>query len=393
MGARRDTPRRIGHRPIAQPLGRNVHLDALRSAWRNRNAREVGERAHRERRARGWRFRRAEIDLHHFIGKPRTNVTNRAFHVEPAIGSAPHRQARVVEACVREPEAEWEQRFDPVAIEPSVTQVDALVVTRLAGDASRRTLGVRRIVRESVFEPAGPRERQTARGARFAGEQIRRGPSALIARVPHLEDRADLREPRHRDGLSGVEHHDGVRIDGGDFRDQAILLARQSKSRTVAAPRKHDGHFGSARRFDGLGECAPFHFRRDPGETRLYCIAAAVRIHLDRDRVRTRVEVYEPAQVVETVGGGHDVVAVGEDDIAVSAPPGHSADQLSVDAELASGAEKLQIDVVVAVNRHDECAGPAAPAARRQCAPCTAREVDIRIASGLRRACVAEQLC
>ena len=72
-------------------------------------------------------------------------------------------------------------------------------------------------------------------------------------------------------------------------------------------------------------------------------------------------------------------------DIAVSAPPGHSADELSVDAELAGGAEKLQIDVVVAGNRHDECAGPAAATAGRQRAACTAREVDIRIVDGVRR--------
>ena len=272
-----------------------------------------------------------------------------------------------------------------MAIEPSVTQVDALVVTRLAGDASRRTLGVRRIGCESVFETAGPRERQTARGARFAREQIRRGPSALIARVPHLEHGTNLVEPGHRDGLSGVEHHDGVGIDRGDFRDETILLAGQSKRRAVAAPREDDGHLGGARRFNGIGERALFHLRRDPRETRLDFIAAAVGVDLDRDRVCAGVEVHEPAQVVETVGGGHDVVAVGEHDIAVSAPPGHSADDLSVDAELAGGAQELQIDVVVAGNRHDECAGPAAATAGRQRTACTAREVDIRIVDGCGR--------
>ena len=41
-----------------------------------------------------------------------------------------------------------------------------------------------------------------------------------------------------------------------DFRDQAILIARQAESRTVAAPGEDDRDFRGARGFDGVGERA-----------------------------------------------------------------------------------------------------------------------------------------
>src|SRR5262245_66141057 len=105
---------------------------------------------------------------------------------------------------------EREERLDALAIEPAIADVNAFGIARAAADASRRRFRMRRVRRRSVFETPWPRERETAGGACLAREQIRRGPAAFIARVPHLENGANASQPRHGDGLPRIEHDDRV---------------------------------------------------------------------------------------------------------------------------------------------------------------------------------------
>ena len=237
-------------------------------------------------------------------------------------------------------------------VEPAITDVNALGVLCAPVNPERGSLRVRRIVRRPVFEAPRPGDGQAARGAHFAGEQVRGCPAAFIARVPHLEHGADVLEPGHRDRLAGIEHDDGVLVDRRDFRDQAILIAGQAKERPIAAPGEHHREFRSARGFDGVSERASLHFRCDPGKTNLNRITAPVGLRLDRDGMRARAQFHGAPQVVETIGGRNDIVAIGEHDVAVSAPPPHLRDDLAVEAQLPCRSEKLQIDFVVPRGRH-----------------------------------------
>src|SRR6185295_5495042 len=90
--ARDDVPRRIGDRPVAKPIARNVQTHALRLTGTQRDPLEVGERAHREIDSGGRRLGRAEVSLHYLVGRACANVANRAADVESSVGRAPHRQ-------------------------------------------------------------------------------------------------------------------------------------------------------------------------------------------------------------------------------------------------------------------------------------------------------------
>ena len=134
---RDDVPRRIGDRPVSKPIGCNVQAQALCHTRTQRDPLEVGERAHREIDSGGRRLGRAEVNLHYLVGRACANVADRATDVESSVGRAPHRQTRVLKACVGEAMAEWEQRLDAFAIEPAVADVDSLGVLGAAGNASR----------------------------------------------------------------------------------------------------------------------------------------------------------------------------------------------------------------------------------------------------------------
>src|SRR5262245_48368610 len=106
--------------------------------------------------------------------------------------------------------AKRKQGLDMFAIEPAIADMDAFGLARASTGPARCGFRMRRIRGWSIFETLRPRERETPGGARLTSEQIRRRPAAFIPRVPHLEHGADAVEPRHRHGLPGVEHDDGV---------------------------------------------------------------------------------------------------------------------------------------------------------------------------------------
>jgi hypothetical protein len=102
-----------------------------------------------------------------------------------------------------------------------------------------------------VFQALAPGDRQTAGWAGLARQQVGRGPTALIARPPHLQNRLHLADPGQGHGLAGVQHHDGVRIHRCNFLHQLVLIAGQAEDRRQARPHKDHRHLGALRGGDG----------------------------------------------------------------------------------------------------------------------------------------------
>ena len=123
-------PRRIGDRPVSKPIGRNVQAHAPCLTRTQCDPLEVGERAHCEIDSSGRRIGRAEVNLHYLVGRACANVADSAADVESSVSRAPHRQTRVLKACVGEPMTEREQRVDLLAVEPAIADVDAFCVLR-----------------------------------------------------------------------------------------------------------------------------------------------------------------------------------------------------------------------------------------------------------------------
>src|SRR6185436_6184805 len=88
------------------------------------------------------RGREADVDLADLAAAAPALVADPGAHGRALVGGR-HRQGGVVEARVRQPEAEREQRLDPLAVEPAVADLQALRVGGLAGDAGVLLLGAR----------------------------------------------------------------------------------------------------------------------------------------------------------------------------------------------------------------------------------------------------------
>ena len=76
---------------------------------------------------------------------------------------------------------------------------------------------------------------QPPAGLRGAGQHVGDRVPRLLTRIPKLDHRGDLVEPRHHDRRAGLENDDGLCIDGGDALDQFVLAARQVEVGTVFA--------------------------------------------------------------------------------------------------------------------------------------------------------------
>ena len=202
-----------------------------------------------------------------------------------------------------------------------------------------------------VFQALAPGDRQAAGGARLAEQQVGRRPAAFVAGPPHFEHAFHLVDPRQGHGLAGVEHHDGVGIDGGNFFDQFVLIAGQAEDRLQARPHKDHRNLGASwpRRWPPRGRPARcsgvYQLRRTwTGALELSGLG------LDFDVVRAGGQLDRAAHIVEAVGGGNDVVLVGLQNVAVHAALecAGGCQPLAVEAETGVGAHGLKIDPVVA---------------------------------------------
>lgn len=121
-------------------------------------------------------------------------------------------------------------------VEPAITNVKFFGVGGFVVDAVARAFGMSGICGGITGQALGPGERKPASGICFAEKNGCRGPAAFIARPPHLQNGFYFCEPRHSDRLADVEDDDGIRIGGGDFFHQLVLLAGKSEDRLAAGP-------------------------------------------------------------------------------------------------------------------------------------------------------------
>ena len=126
-------------------------------------------------------------------------------------------EIRVFERRVAQPEAEGKQRL-PCQVEIVVASARRLVVV-----AQRHlTLGHRE------------RDGQTARGIRVAEEHVGDGRATHFARVPDVDDGADVLEPWHRDRAAADEHDHRRLSRRRDGPNHLLLTPGQRERRPVA---------------------------------------------------------------------------------------------------------------------------------------------------------------
>ena len=77
------------------------------------------------------------------------------------------------------------------------------------------------------------RDGKFSAGIDVAEEHIGNCVGTAAPRKPSFENSADLLSPRHSHRVSRLEHDDGVRISGGNFGDQIVLI---SGSDRLASP-------------------------------------------------------------------------------------------------------------------------------------------------------------
>src|SRR5581483_2648198 len=104
-----------------------------------------------------------EIDLRHFVAIRSTGVLNRKAHIGASVCSSRSLQLRIGKFGVRKSIAEREERLDVLLIEPAIAYKDSFRKSRFATETLRAALRMRRIVRNVLIEPFGPRKRQPPR--------------------------------------------------------------------------------------------------------------------------------------------------------------------------------------------------------------------------------------
>lgn len=57
--------------------------------------------------------------------------------------------------------------------------------------------------------------------------------AGVLAAVPGLQDRCDLRQPRHEDRTTGIEDNDRSGIDRRDCSDERVLTTRERQARAI----------------------------------------------------------------------------------------------------------------------------------------------------------------
>ena len=156
--------------------------------------------------------------------------------------------------------------------------------------------------------------------------------------------------------MAGVENHDGVGIDGGNFFYELVLIAGQAENGTQAGPDKHDSGFCRLGGGDGGFVVCFALFRGVPVEPNLNGSGGGVRTGADFDCVRASSKVDSATHIIEAVGGGNYVVLVGLQDVSMDAALecASGAQALAVKRDAGVGAEGLQIEPVGAGVRRSE---------------------------------------
>ena len=272
--------------------------------------------------------RRADVHLRHLCPVAAASVADAEGYVQATVVGRFDLQLRVAELRVREAVPEREERRDLVFVEPLVALEDAVrrhvhgpvgvrSLDRIAQEVTRveravAVVGARarvvvrdhdrgRIAAGVVGREPRPRsrsvrerDRELAARVDFAGQDVGGGDATRHARIPHLEHRLDVAEPRHVDGVAGVEDDDDVRVDRGDSRDQRVLPARELQAEVLVVAAAVDA-FGAvveredhdllrgARGRGGRGDRLCLPVRRNPFE--------ADRERIGRVGVGTKVEL------------------------------------------------------------------------------------------------------
>ena len=156
--------------------------------------------------------------------------------------------------------------------------------------------------------------------------------------------------------MAGVEHDDGIRIDGGHLFDQPVLITRQGECRCAPRPHEHNCGLGRFGRGDRVRMILLALLRRVPVESDLSRRMGRVRTDLDLDGVCASGQRHRTAHVVQSVGGGHDIVLIGLQDVAMHIALIGPRDRHApaVDIEFGVGAQGLEIDPVDSGFRHSQ---------------------------------------
>src|SRR6185437_16851871 len=124
--------------------------------------------------------------------------------------------------------AEWEERLGAGVLEASVTDEYAFAID----DPVRVhrivvvVVGKSRIVRNGAL----PGDRKAAGRVGVSSQQVCQSRAALLPRIPALDHRLDGADPGlDVDRATGVDHHHGVGIGGGNGLDQLDLSGWQGE--------------------------------------------------------------------------------------------------------------------------------------------------------------------
>ena len=184
---------------------------------------------------------------------------------------------------------------------------------------------------------------------------------------------------RHR--LAGVENHDGVGIDGGDFFDEFVLIAGKAKDRLEARPEKDYGNFCVLCGGDRVIVICLALLRGVPAEADLNRGIGRVGAGVDFDGVGAGGEFDGTANIIEAVGGGDGVVLIGLEDVAVNTALecASGGEAFAVERDAGVGAESLQVDPISAGVGRSERAFPRDDGVGRKCVAAFDGEVDLRV--------------
>ena len=155
--------------------------------------------------------------------------------------------------------AEGEQGFDPLLLDPAVTDEDPVAVDDLPV-AGILPGGVGAAILQTYREGEGQFTRRVDGTEQYVGQRI----AGLGARIPDLQYGGHAVDPRHRHGIARDDRHGQVGVGFGQSPDHGILSVRQPELQTVgafgilmvalvqAADKHHGIHLAGCG--DGIGE-------------------------------------------------------------------------------------------------------------------------------------------
>ena len=160
------------------------------------------------------------------------------------------------ELGVGQPVAEREQWCELVGVIPAISDVEALGVEHLAADARE----LRRRRGRYLRQAGGERHRQVPARVHLAEQDVGQRRAVRLPRVPGVDYRCHVAQPRHRDRRAGIDHDHRVPIGRRHRGDQFVLCRRQIEAEPVCRLRLRvvgdDDHRarGRLRRRDRCGQ-------------------------------------------------------------------------------------------------------------------------------------------